>query len=131
MEWLFMTCHNHWIVCRLVRDDVRPFLAYSPMISIENSSEPFRALFGAVLSVVKSVSVETSEFSPGMELDVIPEEQEAPLPEHDIDEETVNDPPDSCNHHAEPGLMVCPCLPLPVICHVYLLLDHLVFPKLA
>ncbi|KAF5379222.1 hypothetical protein D9615_005925 [Tricholomella constricta] len=90
MEWLFLTCHNYWIVCRLVRDDDHPFLAYSPIISIEDSSVPFQALLGAILSIVKTVSVEPSEFSPDMELDTIVEEQdEGPLPEDDIDNGTA------------------------------------------
>ena len=146
MEWLFLTCHNYWIVCRLVRDDHDPFLAYSSMISIDDSSVPFRALLGAILSVVKKVPVEPSEFDPDMELDTIVEEQdEGPLAEDDIDEgystssgeEIVNNPPNTRSRHrtgqrkAKSGLMVCPCLPSPVICLAHLLLDHLVFPKLA
>ena len=86
MEWLFLTCHNYWIVCRLVRDDDHPFLAYSPKISIEDSSEPFRAFLGAILSVVKGAPIEPSTFSPDMQLDTIMEdEDEGPLPEGDID----------------------------------------------
>jgi hypothetical protein len=130
MEWLFLTCHNYWIMCRLVRDNDHPFLAYSPIISIEGSSVPFRALLGAILSVVKTVSVEPSEFSPDMELDTIVEEQdEGALPEDDIDdgsaysgsseEEMAYDPPNTRNRRrpgqqkAESGLMVCPCLMSP------------------
>jgi hypothetical protein len=148
MEWLFLTCHNYWIVCRLVRDDHDPFLAFSSMISIEDSSKPFRVLLGAILSVVKTVPVEPSFFNREMELDIILEEQdEGPLPEDDIDdgsayspsseEEMANDPPNTRNRHragqkkAESGLMVCPCLLSPVIFLAHLLLDHLVFPKLA
>jgi len=87
MEWLFLTCHNYWVVCRLVRDDDNPFLAYSPNYSIENSSEPFRAFLGAILSVLKAVPVQTSVFNPDMELDVIPEEEDkGPLPEDDVDD---------------------------------------------
>ena len=66
MEWLFLTSHNHWIVCRLVNDPHNPFLAYSPSISIEDSSVPFRALLGAMLSVYNSVSVPASVLSPGV-----------------------------------------------------------------
>ena len=61
-----LSCHNYWIVCRLVRDDDHPFLAYSPMISIEDSSVPFRALLGAVLSIVKNIAVEPIKFNPNM-----------------------------------------------------------------
>ena len=64
-----------------------PFFAYSPAISIEESSEPFRAFLGAILSVVKDVRVESSAYNPNIPLDTITEEQgDGPLPEHDIDE---------------------------------------------
>ncbi|KAF8344431.1 hypothetical protein F5887DRAFT_1272389 [Amanita rubescens] len=119
MEWLFITCHNYWIVCRLVRDDHHPFLAYSPMISIDDSSVPFRALLGAILSVVKKVPVEPIEFNPNMELDIIVEERdEGPLPEDgsaysaSSGEEIASDPPNTHNRHrtgqrkAESGLMI-------------------------
>jgi hypothetical protein len=75
MEWLFLTCHNYWVVCRLVKDDEHPFLAYSSMISIKDSSQPFRAFLGAILSEMKGVSVEPSTFDPDMELDTIVEEE--------------------------------------------------------
>ena len=71
MEWLFITCHNYWIVCRLVRDDYHPFLAYSPMISIDDSSVPFRALLGTILSVVKMVPAEPTKFNPKMKFDTL------------------------------------------------------------
>ncbi|KAF8339291.1 hypothetical protein F5887DRAFT_1062844 [Amanita rubescens] len=106
MEWLFMTCHNHWIVCRLVRDDHHPFLAYSPMISIDDSSVPFRALLGAILSVVKKVPVELTEFDPNMKLDIIVEERdEDPLHINDgsaysaSSGKIANDPPITRNRH--------------------------------
>ena len=52
---MFLTCH-YWIVCRLAKDcDLT--LAYSPKISIKDSSEHFRAFLGVVLSVVKDVPV--------------------------------------------------------------------------
>ena len=87
MEWLFFSCHNYWIVCRLVRDDDHPYLAYSPEITIKDSSEPFRAFIGAVLSIVKDVPVERSAYSLDMELDLIEEEEDdGPLPEDDIDD---------------------------------------------
>ena len=76
MEWLFLTCFNYWIVCRLVRDDDNPYLAYSPWITIEDSSEPFRAFLGAILSVVKDVPVESSAYNPTILLDTIEEEQD-------------------------------------------------------
>ena len=79
---------------------------------------PFRALLGAILSVVKTVSVEPSEFSPDMGLDTFVEEQDQGLlPEDDIDavsseEEMTNDPPNTRNRQragqgkAESGVMV-------------------------
>lgn len=119
MEWLFITCHNYWIVCRLVRDNHHPFLAYSPMINIDDSSVPFRALFGAMLSVVKNVPVEPTEFNPNMELDTLKEQDEGPSPEDYIDDRSphsgsliANDPPNTRNcHHtgqrkAESRLMI-------------------------
>lgn len=76
MEWLFLTSHNRWIICRLVSDPDNPFLTYSPSISIEDSSVPFRALLGAMLSVNNNVSVPASILSPGvLVLDDIPEDQ--------------------------------------------------------
>jgi hypothetical protein len=87
LEWLFFSCHNYWIVCHLVKDDDCPFLAYSPKISIRDSSEPFQAFLGAILSVVKGVSVESSTFNPHMELDtVLEEEDDGSSPEDDIDD---------------------------------------------
>jgi hypothetical protein len=59
-----------------VRDDDNPYLAYSPGISIQESSEPFRAFLGAILSVVKDVPVESSAYNPNIELDTIEEEQD-------------------------------------------------------
>ena len=70
-----------------MRDDNHPYLAYSPKISIEGSSEPFRAFLGAISSVVKDVSVERSAYSSDMKLDIIVEkEEDDPLPENDIDD---------------------------------------------
>ena len=71
-------------MCRLVRDDNHPYLAYSPEITIEDSSEPFRAFLGAILSVVKDVHVERSAYSPDMKFDIIKEEDSSPLPEDNI-----------------------------------------------
>jgi hypothetical protein len=124
-----------------VKDDDRPFLAYSPMITMKDSSVPFRALLGAILSVVKSVPVEPSEFNADIQLDTIVEE--GPLREDGIDdgsaylgseEEKVNGPPNTPNHDGtgqENGLMVCPCLLSLVIYLAHLPLGHLVFPRLA
>ncbi|KIL63597.1 hypothetical protein M378DRAFT_659768 [Amanita muscaria Koide BX008] len=79
MEWMFLTCHNYWIVCRLVRGD-HPYLVHSSEISIKNSSEPFRAFLGAILSVVQGVPVEPSTYSSDMKLDTIEEEEEDESP---------------------------------------------------
>ncbi|KAH9042056.1 hypothetical protein EDB85DRAFT_1857198 [Lactarius pseudohatsudake] len=83
MEWLFLTCHNYWVVFRLVSNNDDPFLAFSPMCSIEDSSEPFRAFLGAILSVLDGAPVQASEFNPAMVLDTIPEKGEG---EDDIDD---------------------------------------------
>jgi hypothetical protein len=69
-EWLFLTSHNYWIVIRLVSGD-RPFIAFSPLISINDSSVPFRAFLGALLSVFKGGVVEASTFDDGQTLDAI------------------------------------------------------------
>ncbi|KAH8995247.1 kinase-like domain-containing protein, partial [Lactarius hatsudake] len=73
-EWLFLTSHNNWIVCRLVGDKDNPFLTFSPMFSIEGSSEPFRAFLGAILSVLEGTLVQASKFNPTIVLDTISEE---------------------------------------------------------
>ncbi|KIM44998.1 hypothetical protein M413DRAFT_17851 [Hebeloma cylindrosporum] len=88
MKWLFISCHDYWIVCRLVRHDYHPYLAYSPEITIKDSSEPFRAFLGAILSVVKDVLVERSAYSSDMELDISQEEEHKnPLPGDVIDDD--------------------------------------------
>ena len=88
MEWLFLSCHNYWIVCRLVRDDDHPYLAYSPEITIKDSSEPFRAFLGAILSVAKDVPVECSAYSSDMELDIIEGEATATVTREDENTES-------------------------------------------
>ena len=114
MEWLFLTCHNYWIVCRLVRDNNRPFLAYSPMISIEDSSEPFRALLGAILSVLKGVDIEPSSFNPDMQLDTIIEDHSgdnrgSPSKGGATEPLMIRSRARVAGHdNAEHGLMVCP-----------------------
>jgi hypothetical protein len=125
---MFLTCHNYWIVCRLVKDDKHPYLVYSPQISIEDSSEPFRAFLGAVLSVIKGVSVERSENRPDTELDILLEERDdGPLPENDIDDgsgeyEDVD---------AESKLIARPFLVIHALSLVaYLLTGYCVFPQL-
>ena len=46
---------------------------------MENSSVPFRAFLGAILSVVKGEAVEVSVFNRDMELNTFEEEEESPL----------------------------------------------------
>lgn len=93
MEWLFLTCHNYWIVCRLVSDRNDPFLAYSPSFSIEDSSEPFRALLGAMLSVYNNVSVPASVLSADIgHGDDIPKEDEG---DGSVTEDCTDDDPGS------------------------------------
>ena len=60
--------------------------------SIKDSSEPFQAFFGVILSVVKDVPVErtSSSYSSDMELDIIKEEDDALLPEDDIDDDLTD-----------------------------------------
>ena len=149
MEWLFLTCHNCWIICRLVKDDEHPYLAYSPKISIDDSSEPFRAFLGAILSVVEDVQVERSVYDSNMQLDTIEEEEDdGPLSEHDIDD---NSGPYSgssdrgvANHlpmtrsrgrdgddKSDSELLVRPVLGRYVFIGVYFLSAYFVFPNIA
>jgi hypothetical protein len=74
MEWLFLICHNYWIVCYLVKDDNHPYLAYSLKISIVNSSEPFQAFLGSILSIIRDIPVVGSTYSPDMQFDTIEED---------------------------------------------------------
>ena len=53
-----------------MKDD-HSYLAYSPEITIKDSSEPFRAFLGAFLSIVKDVPVERNAYCSGMEFDII------------------------------------------------------------
>lgn len=56
---------------------------------MENSSVPFRAFFGAILSVVKGEVVEASVFDSSIEFDIIGEEEEEesqPAPDADSSE---------------------------------------------
>ena len=86
MKWQFPTGHNYWIESRLCRDDGHPFLAYSPKITTKDSSEPFRAFLGAILSVLKGVYIEPSTFNPNMQFHTIVEDTvDGPLPEHTND----------------------------------------------
>lgn len=53
----------------MVRAGQSPFLAYSDVITMRDSSVPFRAFLGAILSVVREVNVEPSIFDPAIGLD--------------------------------------------------------------
>jgi len=118
MGWLFLSCHNYWIVCRLVRDDVHPFLAFSQKISIQDSSEPFRAFLGAILSALKGAPIKPSTFNPEMQLDSITEQTDGgPLPEDVLSDHSgpyrgspskrsAAEPP-MTRSRAQRGLMVC------------------------
>ena len=53
-----------------MKDD-HSYLAYSPEITIKDSSEPFRAFLGAFLSIVKDVPVERNAYCSDMEFDII------------------------------------------------------------
>jgi hypothetical protein len=90
------------------------------MISIKDSSEPFRAFLGSILSIIEGEPVEPSQFDPSMQLDTIMEDtDDGPLPEDDIDDgsgvyvgssSTSNPPMMTCSQAAHeninPGLMV-------------------------
>ena len=102
-----------------MKDDNHPYLAYSPEITIKDSSEPFRAFLGAILSVVKDVPVERSTFNSDMELDIIEEEDNGPLPENDIDDDSgayqgssggraTRSRAHGEHENTESGLIVCP-----------------------
>jgi hypothetical protein len=91
---------------------------YSPMLSIEGSSQPFQAFLGAILSVIKGVSVEASPNS-SVKLDEIEEKggdkgkDSGPYAEDDIDNGLGVLRPaikHTCDEGNESGLMVCPFL---------------------
>jgi len=76
-EWLFLSCHNYWVVFRLVKEDSQSaFLAFSPLITMkEDSSVPFRAFLGAILSVSNEAVVGASVFDNSQNLPTMDEEQ--------------------------------------------------------
>lgn len=67
-------------------DDENPFLAYSPSFSMKNSSVPFRAFLGAILSVHKGIPVPASAPDTGHVVTIPEEDAHYPLPEHDADD---------------------------------------------
>jgi len=71
-----LSCHNYWIVLRLVGGGEPPFMAFSPQITMEDTSVPFRAFLGAILSVAKRGVVEARAFSDSQILDTIDEEED-------------------------------------------------------
>lgn len=74
IEWLFISSHNYWIVCRLVKHDEHSYLVYSQAISVKDSSEPFRVFLSAILSVIKGIPVDPSPYNSNMDFDTIEEE---------------------------------------------------------
>ena len=111
-EWLFLTCHNYWVVFRLVKgNDKSAFLAFSPLLTMEGSSVPFRAFLGAILSVVKGVAVGASVFDRNQPLNTIDEEE--------VEEESssTSDADDGSGEYRArpgqgpvgPGLTTCRC----------------------
>jgi hypothetical protein len=76
LEWLFLTCHNSWIVFHLTKIGNETVLAYSPMLDIVDSSVPFRAYFGSVLSVLKQVPVKPTVLPADLVLDTLQEEDD-------------------------------------------------------
>jgi hypothetical protein len=87
LEWLFLTCHNLWIVFRLTMVNNKRVLAYSPMLDIDNSSIPFRAYLGAVLSADGDFAVEHTIVPVDVTLDASPEEDDAEDPPPDDDDD--------------------------------------------
>lgn len=75
LEWLFLTCHNSWMVFRLTKVGDERVLAFSPMIEISNSSIPFRAILGALLSVVQDVAVKPTILPVNATMDIFPEDE--------------------------------------------------------
>ena len=82
LEWLFLTCHNLWIMFHLTRVNNERVLVYSPILNIHNSSIPFCACLGAVLSEVRNFPVEPTTFPADATLDILP-----PPPDNDDDDD--------------------------------------------
>jgi hypothetical protein len=75
LEWLFLTCHNSWVVFRLTKVGNERVLAYSPMIDISNSSLPFRTFLGATLSVIRNIPVRPTVLPVNAIMDMLPEDE--------------------------------------------------------
>jgi hypothetical protein len=73
-EWLFLICHNSWIVFRLVNVNGDKVLAYSPVLEMANSSVPFRACLGALLSVMENAPVRQTVFAVDSVLETLNED---------------------------------------------------------
>ncbi len=119
------------------------------MFSMEDSSMPFRAFLGAILSVQEGVAVQPSVFNPDMELDIIPDDEDNwPLPEDDIDDgsglyrgssrtSTSLEVPmtrsrvTTSREAAESGLMVRPIPGTPVSWLTRLLVDYFLLPTIS
>ena len=137
---LFRSCYNYWIICHLVRgDDGKAFIAYSPMLSLEDSTKPFQALLGAILSVKHQVPVQTSTFNPDMELDDISDDGDTGnVPLSDVIDNSLGESsrtnmvPETCSHLpisqvTEPWLKVCAVQHLAI----FLSIDLLVYLQIT
>jgi hypothetical protein len=118
------------------------------MISVENSSVPFRAFLGALLSVIEGVDVQPSESIPDQQLDPIEEEtDDGPSPEDDIDDGSgaypgsagalsANPPMTRSRARAnrgntESGLMACSSIPLFIPSLIHSFSGYRVFPEFS
>jgi hypothetical protein len=95
-EWLFLTCHNSWIVFRLVNVNGDRILAYSPVLEIANSSIPFRAYLGALLSVIEDFPVLQTVFAANPILETLPEDS-------DEDDSVSESESDESHEYRPPG----------------------------
>jgi hypothetical protein len=69
-------------------------LAYSPVIDISNSSIPFRAFLGAILSVIRNIPVRPTVLPVNAIMDMLPED------ERDEEEPSVDDYDDESGSYA-------------------------------
>jgi hypothetical protein len=97
-EWLFLSCHNSWIVFRLVNIDGNRVLAYSPVLEMANSSIPFCAYFGVLLSIVENVPVQQTSFPADPILDMLDED-----PDEDGGSISKSDSENPSDEYTPPG----------------------------
>jgi len=74
-------------VFRLAKVNNERVLVYSPVLDIDHSSIPFRALLGAVLSVIEGFTVDATTFPTDAVLNTLPEEDDAEDPPDDDDDD--------------------------------------------